>query len=149
MLLCSLLWLRFGKYTKCVRSCSCVCSCVFVLLALAEVWKVHQECVLVRSQTLCTNSGPIMRLTSAFIQWDTLPPSQCILQYPGHYHGASMSKGDLPGLASPQDSGDLPGGWGRVQKPKSQHLAPNGVLPSLHFAKSFSFCQSRLFFKFF
>ena len=60
-----------------------------------------------------------------------------------------MPKGDLPGLASPQDSGDLPGGWGRVQKPKSQHLAPNGVLPSLHFAKSFSFCQSRLFLSFF
>ena len=44
-----------------------------------------------------------------------------------------MSKGDLPGLASPQDSGDLPSGWGRVQKPKSQHLAPYGITPT--------FCQ--------
>ena len=119
--------------------------CVFVLLALAEVWKVHQVCVLVRSQTLCTNSGPIMRLTSAFIQCCGTP----YLLLSAYFNilvttmEPSMSKGDLPGLASPQDSGDLPGGWGRVQKPKSQHFAPNAVPHSPHFAKSGSFCPNR------
>ena len=125
--------------------CAIVFLCVFVLLALAEVWKVHQVCVLVRSQTLCTNSGPIMRLTSAFIQCCGTP----YLLLSAYFNilvttmEPSMSKGDLPGLASPQDSGDLPGGWGRVQKPKSQHFAPNAVPQSPHFAKSGSFCPFR------
>ena len=48
-----------GRSSLSVESAPSVCvrvlGCVFVLLALAEVWKVHQVCVLVRSQTLCTN----------------------------------------------------------------------------------------------